>query len=277
MRWLLDRETRWRVKREARAYIALLLRPRLTTRRLLIFAQGRTGSTLLESLLESTGHFDGKSEVLGALNEKVRLPISYIRGVARIFPQRNIVAHVKIYQLGRDRIEHGAEPIDPGVFLRTLHEKGWDIVALRRRDKFDHYISGCLARARGDYHKVDDKAEDIVIEIDREDLLQGMARRAKMDEREAAALAGVPHFEIVYEDDLMTPEAQQDTISRLLDHLGLEPRPAKTPLRKINSKPRSQVIANYEDARLWAAEMQDSLEAPMSSPAARRKPAARPG
>lgn len=51
--------------------------------RVLIFAQGRTGSTLLESLLASTGQFISYGELLGHSNPDLRHPIRYIEGHAR--------------------------------------------------------------------------------------------------------------------------------------------------------------------------------------------------
>lgn len=255
---LLNNENRWRLKREFKSYFSLLFRKDPSTHRVLIFAQGRTGSTLLESLLESTGHFHGKGEVLGALNERVRFPIAYIKGLVRWFAKESIICHVKIYQLGQDRIEHGADPVDPKEFLKQLTKDGWRIIALHRSDKFDHYVSGCIARARRNYHKYDDQAESLKISIDRSELRQGMQNRKRLDLEEAAALEDIPHLKINYETDLSTPELQQATIARILDWLGLEQRKAHTKLRKINSNSRSDLIENYHEALAWSEEIMAS-------------------
>ena len=51
--------------------------------RVVIFAQGRTGSTLLESLLCSTGHFFKNGELLNNDTGKneIIFPTQYIRGL----------------------------------------------------------------------------------------------------------------------------------------------------------------------------------------------------
>ncbi|GGB75533.1 hypothetical protein [Blastomonas aquatica] len=248
----ISREDRWRIKRELKAYFRSIFSRAPKSRRILIFAQGRTGSTLLESLLESTGYFHGKGEVLGAPNEKVRFPIAYIKGIARKFADENVVCHVKIYQLDHDRIEQGARPVDPRQFLKAMYDDGWQIIALRRTSKFDHYISGCLARARGAYHKRDDRPENTCLIIDRAELERGIRNRSALDVKEAEALASIPHKAIEYERDLATPELQSATIANLLQSLDLEQRPAKTQLKKIADRSAVEFIGNYAEAREWA-------------------------
>lgn len=249
---LFSNEDRWRIRREFHAYRANVFVKQRPSAPVLIFAQGRTGSTLLESLLESTGHFVGKDEILGALNEKVVCPIAYVKGLARSTPARNIICHVKIYQLTKDRADHGARPVDPAAFLQALHADGWHIIALRRCNKFDHYISGCLARQRGGYHKSDDRDEELRLVIDRAALEKGIRNR---DAEEALALQGVPHIALEYESDLATAERQQASIARLLNAYGLEPRLATTKLKKIANRPASEFIANYAQARAWADQL----------------------
>jgi hypothetical protein len=163
-----------------------------------------------------------------------------------------MVCHVKIYHLDQDRIKHGAKPVDPACFLRAVQADGWHIIALRRRNKFDHYVSGCLARARGGYHKTDYHEETIRLTIDRADLESGIRYRRARDQQEANALLGIPHIALEYESDLATPDQQQATIQRLLAVYGLEPRPASTGLKKIASRPASEIIANFDEAWSWA-------------------------
>lgn len=79
------------------------------------------------------------------------------------------------------------------------------------------------------------------------------------DRQELEALAGIPHLRIGYEDDLRTPELQQSTLNRILDWLGLENRPAKTKLRKINSAARSDLIENFDEAREWYSEIEAAV------------------
>jgi LPS sulfotransferase NodH len=249
------KETIWRLRREVKAYWASVFSPAPKTQRVLIFAQGRTGSTLLESLLVSTQHFEERGEMLGANNERVRLPARYLRGMARRHPDQNFLCHVKIYHLTTDRTAHGARPVDVNGFLRALAADGWKIVYLRRRDKFQHYLSGLIAKQRDAYHKYDAGAEDWQIEVDQKDLVRGITTRRRLDQDEAAALLGIAHLPLVYEDDLMTPEAQAEAVGKILDLAGLEQRAASTRMQKINARPLQQTVTNYDDALRWAAEL----------------------
>jgi len=83
--------------------------------RVVIFAQGRTGSTLLESLLCSSGHFKQHGELLEVSEGKILFPIHYIRGLSRWKSNENFIFHVKVYQLTRDR----KRPVDPAPFAMT--------------------------------------------------------------------------------------------------------------------------------------------------------------
>ncbi len=84
--------------------------------RVVIFAQGRTGSTLLEDLICSSGHFERNGELLNVNKGEILYPLPFILGLSRRKPNENFIFHVKIYQLKRDR----RNPVDPAYFLNKL-------------------------------------------------------------------------------------------------------------------------------------------------------------
>lgn len=88
--------------------------------RVVIFAQGRTGSTLLENLLCSTGYFRQNGELLNTSRGEVLFPLQFVNEISKWKPQENFIFHVKIYQLTRDR----KRPLDPAFFLETLYKDG---------------------------------------------------------------------------------------------------------------------------------------------------------
>ena len=106
--------------------------------RAVIFAQGRTGSTLLESLLCSTGHFFKNGELLNNDTGKneIIFPTQYIRGLSKWESDSNFIFHVKIYQLTRDR----KRPVDPTTFMETLCKEGFKVIYLRR----NNFCKACL-------------------------------------------------------------------------------------------------------------------------------------
>lgn len=250
----LSGETRWRLKREMRAYSSLLMKRSPQQRRLLIFAQGRSGSTVLEDLIASTGYFRDRGELLGANNERVRYPAAYLKGMASYYGQENFVCHVKLYHLTSDRVRAGAKPMDPAVFLRKLQADGWGIIYLNRREKVKQYISNQVALARGAYHKLDQKPEKFRVTIDKEDFLKSVRSRQENERQEKQALEGINHLPIVYEDDLMGEERQAATIGRVLDFIGLEYKKPSTRMRKVNAKPLTEIIVNFDEFQEWTKE-----------------------
>ena len=210
--------------------------------RVVIFAQGRTGSTLLESLLASSGYFDLNGELLNTSQGEALSPARFIRGLARRHPG-NFIFHVKVYQLTRDR----KHPVDPSRFLRTLHDEGWKIIHLRRENKIKHALSNIVAETRGRYHKQDDDQERIKLTIDLDDFVRAVNERIAFESHERQVLANLPYHQVCYETDLEPPAAQQATCDAIFDFLGLEPRQVSTPHRKVNTTPLPELIANYDE------------------------------
>ncbi|MEM9346892.1 MAG: hypothetical protein AAGB26_09775 [Planctomycetota bacterium] len=209
--------------------------------RTVIFGQGRSGSTLLESLICSTGYFQKNGELLNVDRGEVREPARYLRGLSKRKANENLIFHFKIYQLTRDR----RRPIDPAVFLNDLHKDGWKIIYLLRRNKVRHALSNIVAESSDTYHKFDDKKASLSLKIDCNDLVKKVTERFEFEERERGVLGDLPYHEVIYEDDLENPDAHQVTINRILDFVSLEHRDVETKLRKANTQPLDDLIVNY--------------------------------
>lgn len=245
----------WQLKHELLAYFRLLRRMPRDKPRVIIFAQGRTGSTLLESLLCSTGYFEERGEVLGAGGERILFPAAFLKGLARCPDGKGFICHVKPGHLARDRIAAGATPVDARRFLTALTNDGWRIIHLARANKLRQFISNRMAEARGAYHKRDERAEIRTVTVDRKQLEDDLRVRQAMSAAESAALQGLPVHHIEYEKDLEQPLAHQATVNGVLEFLGLERRAAASELRKINTRPIREMIANYDEFARWATEL----------------------
>jgi hypothetical protein len=210
--------------------------------RAVIFAQGRTGSTLLESLLDATGHFVSRGELLSCDEREPRRPLAYMRGSARRAAPRHVVGHVKVYHLTRDR----RRPVDPARFLGALHADGWRIVHLVRGNILRHGLSTLVAEARGEFHRFHDRDEELVIDVDPEALRGLLAERRAFARDEAAALGDLPRVTVRYEDDLADGSRHQQTADRLLDAFGLPRRPVAAGTRKVNRFEPRDLIRNYD-------------------------------
>ncbi len=240
---------------ELAAYGRHLFGARSTAVRALIFAQGRSGTTLFENLLCSSGHFTRNGEVLRGERLHITFPNAFLEGLARKRPHHNFICHVKPGHLDQDRQDVGARPVDSRRFLETLSSRGWRIIHLYREDKLRQYLSAEVGKVRGSFHKFDDQPEEDRIIVNRDQFAAGLAALIACDRRERAALASVPHVEVQYETDLESSGAHQATIDRVLDYLGLERRPVATRLRKINYRPIAEIVENYDAFAAWSHEL----------------------
>jgi LPS sulfotransferase NodH len=218
--------------------------------RTLIFGQGRSGSTLLESLLASTGHFVPQGEVFGAKGRKILYPERYLRGQSSRWPDKNFLCHVKIHHLVcRQR------PVEPRPFLQRLSNDGWRIIFLERHDRVRQALSFLVAEIRGEYHKRDDRPETISVQVSRERLEALVNRGTVQANEERRALLGIDYQAVVYERDLEDASKHQRTIDGVLDFLELPRRPASTSMRKVITQPLHEVIVNYDEFAAWVTEM----------------------
>lgn len=248
--------------REIKAYTKLMIYKEDKNAKVLIFGQGRSGTTLLEDLLSSTGHFKSFNEVLGRGAEHVIFPELYVRGLSVSRDPGIFLCHIKYYHLDRDRIAAGHQPVDPADFLRSLNRRGWHIIFLWRRNRVKQHISNLVRDARRKPHKTDDLPEAVKVSVQRDRLQQNVEARMETEVRERLALEGLPYYEVNYERDLENPGAHQATVDGIMDFLKLQRRPVTTKLRKVNSRPLKDIITNFDEFSAWVSELgwTDSLD-----------------
>ncbi|MEM7491597.1 MAG: sulfotransferase, partial [Pseudomonadota bacterium] len=159
--------------------------------RFCIYGQGRTGSTLLTSLLDSHPDITCPDEILR--RPKVA-PLAYLRRRMRQAETRAFGFHVKFRQ-----IEYFARVPDQRAFLDALEAEGWRFVYLRRADLFAQCFSNAFARELRQFHFTEEEGppKDRRIEIRPAKLVRDIERRIHWGEAERAALEGRLHFEIV--------------------------------------------------------------------------------
>lgn len=231
---------------ESATYARLLLpglqRPH---RRFLIFAQGRSGSTLLADLLNSHPDVYCADEIL---TWKRRDPARYAKACSVGHRCGTYGFKVKIYQL-----TEAQEITAPNAWLRDMHADGWSVLHLQRTNVLRQALSSMVAEQRSVYHEEGAGSEPQPVLIDIDDLFARTRRRVTTIEDEVAALDGVPHEAFVYEDDLLRPETHQATADRAFEFLGLTSVPVTTSLRKIADRPLEQVVANADAVRVAVA------------------------
>ncbi len=217
----------------------------------MIFAQGRSGSTLLENLISSTKYFEQRGELLGPFHKtrfhqgEAMFPVHYMNGLAKQTPDENFIFHIKVTHLTDER----KRPLDPGKVLQRFQQYGWKCVFLTRKNRVKHALSNLVLNARGSAHKFNNKEEKHRILVDCDNFVERVNKKIYFDALERQGLENVSHLELAYEDDLEQADAHQKTIDTILEYLGLESRKAKAKYKKVNRQSMEDLIINYDEFR----------------------------
>ncbi|WP_157733657.1 hypothetical protein [Antarctobacter heliothermus] len=212
----------------------------------MIFAQGRTGSTLLTSTLNMHPDIRCDDEIL--IVPRV-FPLKFVERAARVSPTSAYGFHVKITQLHAWQRLH-----DVAGFLAHMERRGWTIIYLWRDNALRHVVSNIFAETAGTYHMdggEKTRPEKITLPLPR--LERELKLRLKLREAERAALHGRAFHEIQYERDLQHPERQIETFATLQTVIGV-PQANITPrLKKMVAAPLADLIENFAEVTSWIA------------------------
>ncbi|MGR3303164.1 MAG: hypothetical protein ACUZ8I_11750 [Candidatus Scalindua sp.] len=221
----------------------LFKKPTVPINKFLVFAQGRTGSDLLRSLLNSNPMIFCDGEIL---EEKVFFPMAYIKAKCASSRKNTYGFKLKIYQLtGNQHI------LQPEKFVSNLYNQNWKIIYLNRRNLLRQVVSGYVAQKRKSFHhrQGDSKIKFEKIHINYDVLINDLQERECFLMQEKEVLKHVPHITINYEDHLMHYDNQQNTLNRVFDFLNVPSVSVKTNLVKITSSNLSNVILNYNEVK----------------------------
>jgi LPS sulfotransferase NodH len=226
-----------------------LRKNKLPGNRFVIFAQGRTGSTLLGDLMNSHPDIFVYGEIMQAnVIRNLRNPRLFASGLCSLSRKPAVGFKVKIYQLERDQRQ------DAKKTLEDFHRHGWKIIYLKRMNILRHAISDIRSDATGMFHQVKDKKVSQEgkgvpkkIRIESELLISTMKFRETYLEKEKLALATVPYLTIEYEKDLFNPDVQRAALNRLFEFLELPPHDAETSFKKVTSKNIADDVENFDE------------------------------
>lgn len=221
-------------------------------RGVIVYAQGRSGSTLLGDLLGCHPEIVYEDEIL---YDPVRFPRAFVLAQRARHPRSWYAFHVKPYQLSEDQ-----RVADQARWLRSMARLGWRIVHLRRTNLVHQVLSNARAQAAGTYHARHPGQRLGPIEVDPAAVLEHVGRRYRMWSIEDDALAGLRHVSLIYEDDLLPEDARQPALDRVFDHLGLPRVPVSTDLRRLGADHLEDLVANADELR---AALADTPYAPM--------------
>lgn len=227
----------------------------IPTNKFVLFALARTGSTLLMDLLSSHPHVSSEGEIFLHFRDsnfkfrKVLLPETYLK--SRAFYQA-IKSKDKVY--GCDiklpqLIDITLPSKDaPQEILLNLTKSGWKILNLQRKNILRQAISIQTAFMRKQWHNSPKNSLiKTKVNIDYQMLLKQIHYFEDMALQENKILQKIPHFKLVYEDDLLKEEQHQITLDRIFKYLDLPSAKVKTQFKRVSSDNLSEQIENYED------------------------------
>lgn len=208
--------------------------------RFIIFAQGRTGSTLLTKYLDASSDVCCDREIF----YYPRLfPYAYAEKLARTSGAHVYGFKVKIYQV------NGLVRVDPAAFLDHMEEKGWKIIYLFRENVVKHAFSSFFAVKAKQYHFSPSEGEkDISFEVDPEKFLKLCRSRRETQAWEGRVLAGRKVLRLNYEQDLAAEASfSSRTLPRLSQFLDTQLSRSNEPLAKSVHRAPAHFLQNADD------------------------------
>lgn len=212
-----------------------------------IFGQGRSGSNLLRTLLNSHPklHCDNELFNINRLNREKPFSKYFIRLFPHVYISSNRrKAKAEVY--GFKLFIFHLNTIDK--VIQKLHKQGWKIIHIRRKNILKQVFSAAIGQITGRFirnHKMPVPTGTYNLEV--KHIVRGLRRRKSAIKKELAILEKIPHLTVIYEEDLKNKQSWQHTCNRVYDFLGLEPVLVSS--RNLVSDPRrdSERIENFDE------------------------------
>ena len=214
--------------------------------RFLIFAQGRTGSTLLVDLLNSHPDIFSLGEILSrTVVTNIKHPTRFADGLMTLNKNPTRGFKVKAYQISREQGKN------TNKVLTSFYSKGWKIIYLHRDNFLLHAISDLRSEKTKTWHHIkgtDRKATNKTY-IGYDELWEAITYREKCKAEEIEALSGIEYFSMSYEADLLNAEKQTKSMKNLLNYLDASEIKLDTKLQKIVKGQLSDSIENFSELK----------------------------
>jgi LPS sulfotransferase NodH len=207
--------------------------------RFVIVSLGRSGSSLLQELLNAHPDIRCEGEILARRARAPRLLVSRRAALSRKPAYGFKLLHYQLWQV---------QQVEPANFLGWLRRRGFVLVYLRRHNLLRQALSNVSARRYGFHQRGRNVASARErIEVDPDELGYWLDGLAADDAKYQDYLSGVPHIEVVYEDDLIDEPSQQATVRRICAELGVTYAPVETDLVRLAPARIADLVSNYDD------------------------------
>ena len=208
--------------------------------RFVIYMQGRSGSSFFCDLLDQHPEVRCNTELF---NSRCLNPIRFLKGISHYYGKKYPVwgFKVKNYQLERQRL-----PIRS--FLEQLAKDQYKIICLTRSNSFRMSLSMWVAYKRGEqYHNIEGVKDRKKVTVSPEEVMRVIEQNEEMRQEMQKALQNIDALQLVYEEDLETPEKAAASCERAFRFLGVEPIEVQSKFRKVSTGRLSDDLENAEE------------------------------
>jgi hypothetical protein len=217
----------------------------LPTSRFVIYAQGRTGSHLLMSLLSSHSQVECAGELLNrqdwtgwrqyARRGALRAPDLYLPLRARQATRPCWGGKVPIATSPRG--------------LARLQARGWCVLFLERTSVFDRAISWCVATLAQRFQSTG-REQAPRLHVPEPLFLEQLAFRTHWDRESRRIMQDIPHVALNYDADLAQAVHWERTSNRVCTALGLASEPLQGQTARSWDRRYEEIVENYDRLRL---------------------------
>lgn len=214
----------------------------------IIFGQGRSGSNLLRTLLNSHPQIHCDNELFNPvrLAQKgkfdrfmiITFPINYIHNMQKL-------ADAEIYGFKFFAFHHK----NAGSIVKNLYRQGWKVIHIERKNILKQTFSGIIGTQTQKYIRRDDASSpDKIYHIECEQVINVLKFRKKLLAAEYEILSGIgSYYSVIYEDDLRDQKSWNETMDKIFQFLKIEPVEAKSSILITDPRPDNLRIENFDE------------------------------
>lgn len=211
-------------------------------KKFVIFTSGRSGSTLLVDLLNSSPEIQCDDELL---KRRVAFPIPLVRSFER--QSERLIYGFKLLSYQLLNVQTGIK--NKKKFLdQLIHEEGYQLIHLSRNNKAKQALSIIYAFYRGQWHNQQGSKQKEAkrFELNPATYLHFLGELQVLEDFEQAMVSNFEHLSLTYEQDLQQPEQYEKSMQRVSEYLGVEIARPETNLKKVTPSKLSDMISNQE-------------------------------
>ncbi|MCF6241607.1 MAG: sulfotransferase [Bacteroidales bacterium] len=214
-------------------------------KKFVIVSMGRTGSTLLASLLNRHSRIYCDSEIfMRQKHKKLYFPLMYIKGHYHKLKAKDIYGFkVKEEQFSTEN------KIDSNRFLHSLVNDNWKVIRLVRKNRLKLALSIYIAWEDGVYEvkreQKFEKKKQVFVHLNR--FKQILDFHDKIIQREDKALKNIDYLKLSYETDLVNEQEHQKTANKVFSYLGIKKQEVETNFVKKSEDDMKVLVSNYDE------------------------------